>query len=321
MMLDELQIQSASEKIKNAQRIMLVTHKRPDGDAIGSLLGLGLVLESIGKEVQMISVDGVPLNLRHLTGSELIQKLPNGDVDLVCVLDCSELSRVGEVRAINSAPDINIDHHRTNLHFAKINLVDEQAVSTTQIIGQLIAHMQLHLTKPAADALLTGLITDTVGFRTANMTSEALRLAANFMDEGCDLHELYRRALVVRSFESARLWGAGLKQIDRDGHLVWTTLTLIDRKEAGYPGTDDADLVNVLVSVDDADIALIFLEQPDQKVKVSWRSRPEIDVSGVASHFGGGGHANAAGADIPGKLEDVQAAVLDATRSLLEFVQ
>lgn len=320
MPLDDDLIWSAGEQLISTERILLVAHKRPDGDAIGSLLGLGLPLGSAGKDVQMVSVDGVPRKLQYLEGSEQIQKRVEREFDLVCVLDSSDLERTGDVLNNHPRPDINIDHHPTNMTYARLNLVDVQAVSTTQIIAKILSRIDLPLTQPAADAILTGLITDTLGFRTANMNSDALRLAADLVDMGSNLHELYRRALVIRSFESARLWGAGLSHIKRDGGLVWTTISLPDRLEAGYPGWDDADLVNVLVSVENAEIAMIFMEQPGERVKVSWRSRPDLDVSFVASQFGGGGHANAAGAEIVGSLDDVQKAVLEITKPLLEVV-
>jgi len=180
------------------------------------------------------------------------------------------------------------------------------------------AYSGIPLTKASADAMLTGLITDTIGFQTANMTPDALRLAADLAEYGCNLHDIYRQVLGVRSYEATRMWGAGLRHLTRDGGLVWTVITLKDRRESGYPGKDDAELVNILVAVEDAKVALIFLEQPENTIKVSWRSSPEIDVSEVASQFGGGGHANAAGADISGSLDFVQNSVLDATRPLLQ---
>ena len=134
MPLDDALLQSAGEQLRSAERILLVTHKRPDGDAIGSLLGLGLTLSAAGKDVQMVSVDGVPRRFQHLEGSEQIRKCVEGEFDLVCVLDCSELARTGGVLDDGVQPDINIDHHPTNFNFARLNLVEESAVAAAQII-------------------------------------------------------------------------------------------------------------------------------------------------------------------------------------------
>jgi phosphoesterase RecJ-like protein len=137
------------------------------------------------------------------------------------------------------------------------------------------------------------------------------------MDNGANLAELYNRAIVRRSFEAAHYWGQGLTKLQREGRMVWTTLTMADRSTAAYSGSDDADLVNVISAIDETDIGLIFIEQKDCHVKVSWRAQVGWDVSQLALKFGGGGHPAAAGADIAGKMNEIQELVLSATRQLL----
>jgi bifunctional oligoribonuclease and PAP phosphatase NrnA len=311
-------IEKIGRQFRTAQRILVVSHIRPDGDAVGSLLGLGLSLQAANKEVQMVLSDGVPTSFRHLVGSDQVRYSSDGEFDLVCVVDCSDLPRVGSALNGYSQPDLNIDHHVTNLNFATINLVDTKATATAEILSELIPAVGLPMSQAVASALLTGMITDTLGFRTSNMTPKALRLVAELMEQQVNYPELYRRALISRSFEAARFWGAGLSRLQRDGRLVWTTLTIQDRKAANYPGRDDADLVNILSSIDDADVAVIFVEQPDERIKVSWRSQPGFDVSPIALSFGGGGHPSASGADVEGEMEEVKSNVLRATRALLE---
>jgi phosphoesterase RecJ-like protein len=310
-------LQEIGQRFQSAQRISVVSHIRPDGDAVGSLLGLGLALQAAGKQVQMVLSDGLPAIYRHLTGSQQITNRSESEADLVVVLDCSDLIRIGNALSIDTKPDVNIDHHVTNLNFAKLNLVDVSAVATAEILAKSIPVWGLPLERPVAEALLTGIVTDTLGFRTSNMTPEALRIAACLMEAGADLPKLYTQALTQRSYEAVRFWGAGLQQIQRENGLVWTTLNVDDRKSVGYGGRDDADLINVLSSIQDAKIALIFVEQPNGSVKVSWRGQPGIDVSEIALRFGGGGHAAAAGAEIQGSLDDVRSTVLQATKSLL----
>jgi phosphoesterase RecJ-like protein len=214
--------------------------------------------------------------------------------------------------------DVNIDHHPDNTNFGAINLVEPAAVSASQILAGLFPQFGLELTPVTAAALLTGLITDTIGFKTENMKPEALRLAADLFEAGADLPVLYHQALAAKSFAAARYNGAGLVQMVQEGEIVWTQLTLADRKSAGYNGHDDADLVNVLSAVRSAEVAIIFVEQDHNQVKISWRTRSkELDVSRVAHHFGGGGHRPAAGAMIEGSLPEVQADVLETTRRLL----
>lgn len=305
------------QALQAAQRVAVVSHVRPDGDAVGSVLGLGWALRAAGKEVHLALADGVPPNLRHLPGAADIAPGVMDEVDWIIVVDASDRSRVGTALPAEAVVDLNIDHHKTNTAYARYNLVQPGAVSTTAILVTFITKMGLPLPQEAAEALLTGLLTDTIGFRTANMTPQALRLAADLMEKGADLPTLYFKALVERSYEALRYWGAGLSRLQREGPLVWTALTRTDREAVGYPGNDDADLVNLLSAVQGAQIAVIFIEQSDGSVKVSWRARPGVDVSGVALQFGGGGHAPAAGATIPGPLAAAQEQVLAATRRLL----
>lgn len=309
--------QQIQQALQQAQRICIYSHIRPDGDAIGSLLGLGLALENAGKQVQMVLSDGLPRSFRHLEGSERIQRSPNGEFDLRIVVDASDPQRIGGL--LNEiTPDINIDHHLTNLNFARINLIEAEAVATAAVLAGHLPAWNLEFTPAVAQALLTGMVTDTIGFRTSNMTPQALHLAADLFAIGGDLPELYRRALSNRSFSATRYWGCALSRLERKNRLVYTSLTLEDRQISGYTGNDDADLTNILSSIDDADIAVLFIEQKDNRVKVSWRAQPGLNVSGIAFQFGGGGHAPAAGADIPGSLVEVMARVLPATEALLE---
>jgi phosphoesterase RecJ-like protein len=217
-------------------------------------------------------------------------------------------------------PDLNIDHHVTNLRYGKMNLVDTAAVATAEIVADHLAEWDLPMTPEVASALLTGLITDTLGFRTSNMTPKALRLAANLMEAGAALPELYQRSLIERSFEAMRLWAVGLSKLTRDGRIVWTSLTRADRHASGYPGRDDADLINELSAISDAAVSIVFVEQPNGDVKVSWRAQPGIDISGIALKFGGGGHPSAAGAEVEGSLEDVHQRVLNETRQLMDAI-
>jgi phosphoesterase RecJ-like protein len=303
--------------IKGAEKLLVVSHIRPDGDAVGSLLGLGLALQESGKQVQMVLVDGVPSSFRHLPGASQIGRKVKGPYDVSIILDISDLTRMGNVLE-DQIPDLNIDHHITNLNFAKLNFVDPEAVATSAIIAKYLPEWGLHLTEPVAKALLTGIVSDTIGFRTSNVRSDTLRLAADLMEKGANLSELYNRALIRRSYEAAHFWGLGLERLQREGRLVWTTLTLSDRAKSSYPGNDDADLVNILASIDESDIGVMFVEQKDNHVKVSWRAQPGWDVSQLALQFGGGGHPAAAGADIPGPVAEVQEKVLNATRQVLK---
>lgn len=307
-------------RLASAQRILITSHVRPDGDAIGSLLGLGLALSDAGKSVQMVLADGVPASFRHLEGSDLIRQAPDGEFDIFITVDCADFRRVGKVFEGFDPPDINIDHHITNENFGKINLIEADEVATTAILTNHIPEWGLTITKPVAAALLTGIVTDTLGFRTSNTTPEALRQAADLMEKGVDLPEIYMKSLVRKTFPAAKYWGAGLSSLESKNGIVWATLTLADRKSTGYGGNDDADLINMISAIDGNKVGMVFVEQKDNHVKVSWRAlQPGVDVSKVAKFFNGGGHAAAAGADIEGNLSEIQKQVLVKTKEFINL--
>ena len=309
---------SIKRRLGEAEKILITGHIRPDGDAIGSMLGLGLALLAAGKDVQMVLPEGLPKAFRHLDGSDLVKKTVEGSIDTFIVVDCADFKRIHEDLQSFGAPDINIDHHITNENYAKINLVEADSVATASILTEHFPAWGLEFTKPVAEALLTGLITDTLGFRTLNMNPKAFRQAAILMETGIDLPDLYYQAMIRRTFKAARYWGAGLANLERDGQMVWAVLSLKDRKAVRYRGNDDADLINILSSIDKSPVALVFVEQPKGMVKVSWRARGEQwDVAQVAAGFGGGGHRAAAGATIEGSLDEIKPKVLSATREIL----
>jgi phosphoesterase RecJ-like protein len=315
-MLDE----KIRTRITEAKRIGIVTHIRPDGDAIGSSLGLGLCLLAAGKQVQMVLKDGLSHTFQFLEGSDLYQTSFTEECDLYIVVDCSDLKRVGGMLD-GKTVGIAIDHHITNENFAEINYVCPDAVATAAILADKIPAWGLTIPPAAARAFLTGILSDSIGFRTSNTTAKSLRLAANLIDRGANITELYNKSLLSRSFEAAQYWGYGLARLQREGTLIWSTLTLEDRKKSGYTLTDDADLINILSSIDPMDIVVLFVEQKNNIVKISWRAKAGLDISRLAASFGGGGHPAASGAEISGTMEEVQNLVLQATRSYLSQIR
>jgi phosphoesterase RecJ-like protein len=311
-------VRKIGDNLQKADSIWIASHIRPDGDAIGALLGFGLALENAGKKVTMLLSDGLPSSFRYLPGSNRIVKKSDPGNFLRVVLDCSDVSRLGKAFQEGDTIDISIDHHITNIMPAGLNLVEPEEPATSAIIAKYLPEWGMQVTTDIATCLLTGMLSDTLGFRTSNMTPDTLRLGAKLMELGANLPDLYQRALVRRSFDAARYWGFGLSRIQCVDRLLWTTLLVADRKEAGYPGRDDADLTAVLSAIDGADIAIIFNEQSEDHIKISWRSQPGFDVSGLAASMGGGGHPAAAGVELTGTMDEVQSKVLAATRQLIQ---
>ncbi len=306
------------ELIEAAQNICLISHERPDGDAVGSLLALTVSLQLSGKTAVPVLADGVPGRFRFLPAAQSVQtRLPDSWDLLICV-DSGDLGRLGlDPELLGRTPDVNIDHHPTNTEFAGVNIVDPVAASTAEILYDMILALGMPLDLDVATNLLAGIVNDTIGFRTTNVSPKVLRIAADLLERGAPLAQIYERCLSQRSFVAARYWGSGLSNLERDGGLIWASLSLKDRERIGYPGPDDADLVDLLSTIDGGQIVVILVEQPGGKTKVSWRCQDGLDVSGLAASFGGGGHKPAAGAVIEGSLADVKARVVEATRKLL----
>jgi phosphoesterase RecJ-like protein len=303
--------------LNSCQKPLILSHIRPDGDAIGSIIGLGLALKNSGKTPQMVLEDGLPSKYRFIQGSEMVTSKIKSEYDLAITLDCSDQNRLGELGQ-GLKVDINIDHHVTNEKFAKYNLIEPDFPATAEILCENLPAWGFEIDIDIANALLMGILTDTIGFRTSNVTPETLRRSAQLMEIGADLAEIYLHSLVTQSFPASLLWGKALSRLVKENGLVWTMITLDDRKEAKYSGRDDADLTNILSSIEGSDMAILFNEQNDGKVKISWRSNPPYNVSWVAQQFGGGGHPPASGAEVKGSLEEVVNKILEFTKQYMK---
>lgn len=311
-------INQARHSLAVASRVLILSHVKPDGDAVGSLLGLGLAVRRLGKPVTLVLEDGVPDAFRFLPESASIVRRPAGEHDLVIAVDTSDHARLGQAAATSARQvDICIDHHVTNNGFARLNFVDPAMTATAEYILALLEPLGLPLDRQMAQCLLAGLVSDTLGFRTSNVTTEALAAAQVLMRAGADLPQVMERALYRRGFAAVRFWAEGLIQLRLEDRIVWTTLPLDARQRSGYRGAGDADLINVLTTIEEADVAILFVEQSPTAVKVSWRAGQGIDLTPIAKGFGGGGHPGASGAEIAGTLEEVPPRVLAATRAAL----
>ncbi|HET9591234.1 MAG TPA: DHH family phosphoesterase, partial [Anaerolineales bacterium] len=185
--MDETIVGAIKERLEKSNQVVIASHVRPDGDAVGSLLGLGLALHNARKSVQMVLVDGVSSAYSHLEGSELIVREPTMEHDTFISVDCADFKRLGKAFENFGRPDINIDHHKTNEKFGKLNLIEAEEVATAAILTKHLPEWGLEITKPIAAALLTGIITDTLGFRTTNTNPSALRTCADWRERGAAL--------------------------------------------------------------------------------------------------------------------------------------
>jgi phosphoesterase RecJ-like protein len=307
---------SISNMLKKSKSVMITAHLRPDGDAIGSVVGMGLALKAGGKKTQLVLKDPIPVRYRFLKGTESILHAPKEAFDLSIALDCGDLPRLGDFFK-DQKPDINIDHHITNENFARVNLVMPEQVATSAILAEYLPQWGFPLDTDSASALCMGLLTDTNGFRIPTVSPETLELAARLMRQGAPLPEIYQQSLTSQSLQTSKLWGLALTKLQLENGLLWTSITNQDRELAGYNGRDDAEITNFLTSVEGCKVAILFNEQSAEKVKVSWRSRNHVDVAKLAQHYNGGGHPNAAGAEITLAFKDAEQEILRTTQKYI----
>jgi phosphoesterase RecJ-like protein len=306
--------QQAFDLVRRADRILIITHVSPDGDAIGSLLAMGHLIRQLNKEQVVLALDdGVPEKYSFLPGSADVTRSAEDSFDLVLILDCSDDRRGGEVlrNSWNSEiPLINIDHHITNTEFGTINIVRVDAAATAQIIYWLAEAWGLEINQDVALCLLTGLVTDTLCFRTANVTPKVMEDAAALMEAGADLSVVTRQTVNRKSYEAIRYWGAMLDTVHLEDRVIWAIASNGIRERVGYRSNGDASLVTFLATAWEADIALTLTETDEGQVEISMRAKPGFDVSGIALELGGGGHPAAAGATIEGPLSEATERVL-----------
>jgi phosphoesterase RecJ-like protein len=303
--------------ILGASQIVAFCHVNPDGDAIGSLLGLGHLLDALPGErtVVLACQDPAPEALLFVPGvGRIVDTLPAGfRPDLVISLDASDPARLGKIfsdLAFSPTPLIVIDHHITNLHFGNLNYVAPEAASTSQLVVALGDALGVPLPREAAEPLLVGLVTDTLGFRTSNVTAAELACAVRLIEAGANLADISQRTLATRPFKHMRLWGMAFEAAHLEGYVLWAEVTRKMREAAGIFDEDDGGLVSQLINAAEARIAVVFNELDDGRTEVDFRARPGYDVSTVALSLGGGGHPQAAGCALAGPMADAEARVL-----------
>ncbi len=305
--------QEAQALLERAQGIVLTTHAAPDGDGIGSMVGLSLPLRERGKTIAMVCADRVPRSLAFIPyAAEVQERRSLADLpfspELIVVFDSNDLSRLGPLytenqRLFATAPIINIDHHYTNTRFGTVNLVDDGAAATAEIVHTLLELLRAEPSLAAATALLTALVTDTIGLRTASVTPHTLRLTAHLLEHGAPLQEIAYRALYAKRYAGLKLWGYALSHMERssDGRIVWVGIPTAVRQALDARETDLVGLASFLADMEEVAVVILAWENKAGEIQFSFRSRT-TDVSAIAQVFAGGGHRLAAGATVAGPL-------------------
>ncbi len=308
----------AAAAIHQSQTIVMACHVNPDGDALGSLLGLALALIPLGKTLVCLSEDGVPDILKFLPHADLIQQTTDHSAfDLALVVDSGDLPRVGStVQPIigRARQVVDIDHHVTTGAFGDIRVLDARAASTAEIVYALLLALQTPITPEIATCLFTGIITDTGSFRFQNVTPNTLQVAAALLEAGAPPAFISENVFENRTFAATRLLGHALASLKRspDGSLVWASITAADFQETSATDQDTEGIVSYVRGVRDAEVGILFREMAGGGVRVSLRSRESINVAAVAENFGGGGHRMASGCTVYLPLAEAETAVTQA---------
>ncbi len=309
------------ELIEKAGTIVASCHMHGDGDGVGSLLGLQIVLSEAGKDVRGAMPDNerIPPQYRFLPGQELLipfSELPETP-HLFIAVDCGNIGRLGNLEEIANRAGhlVNIDHHEDNTYFGDVNLVDYNASSTAEIIFNLLKS-KYSIGKEAATCFYTGLITDTGRFKHGFTTSKSFCMAAELLKLGVDPGEVARKVYENASLGYLRLTGLVLSRAKKLEGLpvVYSYFTQKDLKQHGIPMEETEDLIEMIRIAREAKVAVLFKEQPDGRTRISLRSRDEIRVGDIARKFGGGGHMQAAGFTSSSSLEEILRDIGDSLR-------
>lgn len=325
MSSENVSIEALGEIFRQHHTFALMSHMRPDGDAIGSQLGLGLALEAIGKTVYYWNEDGLPDNLAFLPSSEKISQPPAEapEIDVVIALDTGTKVRLGEnnIRAAaKAALWVNIDHHISNPRYGDVNYIDATSPATGQIVYEIIKSLDLPLPDGSRDAIYVAVSTDTGSFQYDSTTAATYRMAADLMDRGLAVGDINAKTYDSHPYRRIELMRALLNTLEltSDGKLAHWQMLDQWRIDMALKPEDSEGLIDMIRGIRGVQVAVFFEELPDGKIRISMRSKDRsVNVCDIATQFGGGGHALAAGIRMAGPMAVAKEQVLAAIKPLL----
>ncbi len=309
-MMTEKALAAVAEQIKKCNKAAIFCHIRPDGDALGSGLGLCLAMRSAGKDVCVVCEDRPPEKFSFLESmTEVSATLPDGQYDAFIAVDCSDTSRLGVFDRVFSSfkgMTINIDHHVSNKNFAKINYVGVCA-ATCELMPNILEAASLELTRPIANLLMLGIVTDSGSFSHSDVTPHTFEAAAKLTAAGADVHEISYRMFSCQKKERAALYCRVMSTLRfaLDDKLAFIFVSDKNIKETGADVSMTEGFVDFPLSIDGVEVAISVLEMKKGQYKASLRSKGKADVNAIAGTFGGGGHALASGCMLFGEYEEV----------------
>ncbi|MSU75917.1 hypothetical protein EXS54_00355 [Patescibacteria group bacterium] len=303
------QLTGVKSSLERAVRPAMVCHRKPDGDAVGSTLGLAALLRTLGSNPTPMCIDPVPLQTQFLPGSDTFRTTVPDDTDLIVMLDCGSDAMPGlDATELRKAPLVDIDHHPHTGRppTPRLAVYDIEASSTAEMVYAIARHSGWKINRQAATCLLTGIVTDTSAFQNTNVTPATLEASGDLLRRGARFKEIIRHCFYSSSVAKLRLWGiamARMEQSPKVAGVLSTVLTAEDIAETGATSEDTEGLADFLKSVPGLEAMLLLTDLREGEVKGSLRAgRPDVDISGLAELLGGGGHTQAAGFRVPGRL-------------------
>ncbi len=296
------------------ESFLVVSHARPDGDAVGSLLAMGSILQQMGKTADMVLADPVPSVYSTLPGVHRIRQsrqVDPGLYDAVIILECDGTARTG-IEGMDELFVINIDHHRTGCDYGALNWIDPEASAVAAMVYDIGVSAGVKITAATATCLYTALMTDTGSFTYPGTSAETFTLAHALIDLGAKADTVARDVLYSVPAARIHLLGLALSRVQVAGPLAWTYLTQDDLVQLSATDEDSEGTVNYLISIAEVEAAAFLRELPGQpqRFRTSLRSKSSVDVSQVARLWGGGGHRNAAGCTLDGPLDQARRRIL-----------
>lgn len=311
------------ELIEKKSRFAITTHIKPDGDGVGSSLGLYWLLRSLGKDADVIVRGDVPPAYRSLPGADSIRDVAhvNGHYDAVFVIECSDLDRPG-IDGLDNQFTVNIDHHATSEHFGSINWIDSTASAVGEMIYNLCKAIGGKITKDIAECVYMALVTDTGSFHFPNTSERTLKVASELIKAGAKPYEIGEAVYYNYPWSRIELMRQVLGTVRRDesGKIAMLRQTLAMRAAADAVDGDNNGFVNIPLAAKDVKAVVYMREVGPGKYRASLRSKNGINVAKVAEAFGGGGHKNAAGLGIEGDWDEKEAEIVAALREAVDTI-
>lgn len=309
--------ESVTPILHSARSIYIATHASPDGDAVGSSLGLMWALRAMGKQAIVACADGAPPSVSFLPGSQSLLSQPPTTQDVIVVLDAGDTGRLGSLyspQAFANRPLINIDHHLTNTRFGTVNVVDPHFAAVGEMMYSLVEELGVSFDQTIASCLLAAMVTDTIGFRTSSTRPATLRAAAVLMEAGASLTDIVQQSFESRPLPVLRIWGWVLSRFTVKDGVAWASIPRRVMQEHTVKEEEIKGLVNVMRGTRGVSVSALLMESGNGQVKIEFRSNGKVNVADIAAALGGGGHKAASGCVVSGSLAEAEQRVLDEVR-------